>query len=88
MLSLINEAVACVASGVVADADLADAGTIFGSGFAPFRGGPIQYARQEGFDATVAKLEQLRKSHGERFEPAAGWAKLKTEEMSDHRAGA
>lgn len=29
--------------GVVADADLADAGVIFGTGFAPFRGGPLHY---------------------------------------------
>ncbi|MEN5161214.1 3-hydroxyacyl-CoA dehydrogenase NAD-binding domain-containing protein [Achromobacter spanius] len=32
-----------VASGVVADADLADAGVIFGTGFAPFTGGPLHY---------------------------------------------
>jgi hypothetical protein len=36
---------------VVDDADLLDAGVIFGTGFAPFRGGPIQYARSEGVDA-------------------------------------
>ena len=34
-----------VADGVVADADLADAGVIFGTGFAPFTGGPINYLR-------------------------------------------
>jgi len=33
-----------VAQGVVADADLADAGVIFGTGFAPFTGGPLHYA--------------------------------------------
>ena len=33
----------CVAQGVVADADLADAGVIFGTGFAPFTGGPMNY---------------------------------------------
>mgnify|MGYP000853726794 CR=1 FL=1 len=33
----------CVAEGVVADADLADAGVIFGTGFAPFRGGPLHW---------------------------------------------
>ena len=35
----------CVAEGVVADADLADAGVIFGTGFAPFTGGPMNYLR-------------------------------------------
>src|SRR3546814_7791254 len=47
ILSMINEAVACLADGVVDDADLLDAGVIFGTGFAPFRGGPIQYVRSE-----------------------------------------
>ena len=32
-----------VAAGVVADADLADAGVIFGTGFAPYTGGPMNY---------------------------------------------
>jgi 3-hydroxyacyl-CoA dehydrogenase / enoyl-CoA hydratase / 3-hydroxybutyryl-CoA epimerase len=41
----LKEAQAAVAEGVVADADLADAGLIFGTGFAPFRGGPLNYLR-------------------------------------------
>lgn len=36
----------CVAGGVVADADLADAGVIFGTGFAPWTGGPLHYAER------------------------------------------
>ena len=39
----LNEAKAAVAEGIVADAELADAGLIFGTGFAPFRGGPLHY---------------------------------------------
>ena len=42
---LIAEAKSALADGIVADADLVDAGAIFGAGFAPFRGGPLQYAR-------------------------------------------
>lgn len=42
---LIERTAALVAEGVVADADLADAGVIFGTGFAPFTGGPLNYAR-------------------------------------------
>lgn len=38
----------CVARGVVADADLADAGVIFGTGFAPFTGGPLHHSRAAG----------------------------------------
>jgi 3-hydroxyacyl-CoA dehydrogenase/enoyl-CoA hydratase/3-hydroxybutyryl-CoA epimerase len=45
---LVAEAQAALAEGVVDDADLVDAGAIFGAGFAPFRGGPLQYARAAG----------------------------------------
>lgn len=38
----------CVDQGVVADADLADAGVIFGTGFAPHTGGPLNYCRSKG----------------------------------------
>jgi 3-hydroxyacyl-CoA dehydrogenase/enoyl-CoA hydratase/3-hydroxybutyryl-CoA epimerase len=39
----LEEAKAALAEGIVADADLIDAGLIFGTGFAPFRGGPLHY---------------------------------------------
>ena len=42
---LVAEAQAALAQGIVADADLVDAGAIFGTGFAPFRGGPLHDAR-------------------------------------------
>ena len=44
----VAEAKAALAEGIVADADLVDAGAIFGTGFAPFRGGPLHYATGEG----------------------------------------
>ncbi|WWW35035.1 3-hydroxyacyl-CoA dehydrogenase NAD-binding domain-containing protein [Stenotrophomonas rhizophila] len=73
ILPLLNEAVACLHDGVVADADLLDAGVIFGTGFAPFRGGPIQYIRATGADALVERLKALQQRHGERFAPRPGW---------------
>ncbi|MFC5526275.1 3-hydroxyacyl-CoA dehydrogenase NAD-binding domain-containing protein [Rhodanobacter ginsengisoli] len=73
ILPMVNEAIACLADGVVDDADLLDAGVIFGTGFAPFRGGPIQYARSEGVDKLKARLEQLAQRHGPRFLPKNGW---------------
>jgi 3-hydroxyacyl-CoA dehydrogenase/enoyl-CoA hydratase/3-hydroxybutyryl-CoA epimerase len=73
MLPLLNEAVAALHDGVVADADLLDAGVIFGTGFAPFRGGPIQYVRDTGADALVAKLRVLQARYGDRFAPRPGW---------------
>ena len=44
---LLERAQQLVAEGVVADADLADAGIIFGTGFAPFTGGPLNYLRSQ-----------------------------------------
>ena len=40
---LVAECETCLAEGVVESADLVDAGVIFGTGFAPFRGGPLHY---------------------------------------------
>ncbi|MCC6596060.1 MAG: 3-hydroxyacyl-CoA dehydrogenase, partial [Rhodanobacteraceae bacterium] len=73
MLPLVNEAVACLHERVVDDADLLDAGLIFGTGFAPFRGGPIQYIRDTGAAALVTRLEALARRYGERFKPRPGW---------------
>ena len=77
MLPLINEAVACLYEGVVSDADLLDAGVIFGTGFAPFRGGPLQYARDRGIGEIEQRLSELAAAYGERFRPHTGWSALR-----------
>ena len=59
----------------VTDADLVDAGLIFGAGFAPFRGGPLAWATRIGEAEVVARLERLTASEGARFAPDAGWTK-------------
>ncbi|MDH3747632.1 MAG: 3-hydroxyacyl-CoA dehydrogenase NAD-binding domain-containing protein [Gammaproteobacteria bacterium] len=76
ILPMLNEAVACLAEGVISDAELLDAGVIFGTGFAPFRGGPLQYARSRGIAAVVERLRALTASYGERFTPHPGWSEL------------
>lgn len=76
ILPMLNEAVACLAEGVVDDEDLLDAGVIFGTGFAPFRGGPLHHARSRGLDTVQARLEALAERHGERFRAHAHWAQL------------
>jgi len=73
ILPMLNESVSCLHDGVVDDADLLDAGVIFGTGFAPFRGGPIQYIRSEGADKIKASLDALNAKYGKRFAPRAGW---------------
>jgi 3-hydroxyacyl-CoA dehydrogenase / enoyl-CoA hydratase / 3-hydroxybutyryl-CoA epimerase len=77
ILSMVNECVACLREGIVEDADLIDAGVIFGTGFAPFRGGPLAYARARGTGACVARLEALAKRYGTRFRPDTGWQALR-----------
>lgn len=76
ILPMINEAVGCLSDRIVTDSDLLDAGVIFGTGFAPFRGGPINYAKERGTTAIVMKLTELAKTHGDRFEPHRGWSDL------------
>jgi 3-hydroxyacyl-CoA dehydrogenase/enoyl-CoA hydratase/3-hydroxybutyryl-CoA epimerase len=77
MLPMVNEAVACLAEKIVRDGDLLDAGVIFGTGFAPFRGGPLQYARDRGVDEIIASLNALAEEFsgkgGDRFLPHPGW---------------
>ena len=73
ILPMLNESVACLYDGVVDDADLLDAGVIFGTGFAPFRGGPVQHIRSEGAAKIKAQLETLAGKYGKRFSPKPGW---------------
>lgn len=76
VLRLLNEAVACLRLGIVADSEQLDAGLVFGAGFAPFRGGPVHYARQRGVKEVTGTLETLAARHGARFAPDAGWNNL------------
>jgi 3-hydroxyacyl-CoA dehydrogenase/enoyl-CoA hydratase/3-hydroxybutyryl-CoA epimerase len=77
VLPMVNEAVRCLREGVVDDPDLIDAGIIFGTGFAPFAGGPLKYARDRGVDTVVGELTALAERYGERFTPDAGWDALR-----------
>jgi len=74
MLPMLNEAVAILRERVVADEELVDAGVVFGAGFAPFRGGPLRYARERGVPKVLARLTELEARYGERFRPDPGWA--------------
>jgi 3-hydroxyacyl-CoA dehydrogenase/enoyl-CoA hydratase/3-hydroxybutyryl-CoA epimerase len=76
ILRMLNESVACLREQVISDADLLDAGMIFGTGFAPFRGGPLHYAKTRGINNIVAQLEQFTAKYGARFTPDIEWEKL------------
>jgi len=76
VLRLLNEATACLREGLVEDKDLIDAGVIFGTGFAPFRGGPLEYIKTQGVDELSQTLAALKTKFGDRFEKDEGWNKL------------
>jgi len=76
ILRMVNEAVACLREGVAEDADSVDAGMVYGTGFAPFLGGPMRYAQTLGDVGLTNTLHRLAKEYGNRFEPDAGWNRV------------
>ena len=73
----INEAAACLEEEIVEDKDLLDAGIIFGTGFAPFRGGPMNHSLQQGVESITTALADYEAKYGERFHPVKGWSLVK-----------
>ena len=73
ILRMLNEAIACLREGIVADADLLDAGVVFGAGFAPFRGGPMQYIRQSGQQQLLLQLREMSRQPDVDFSVDRGW---------------
>ena len=67
ILRMVNESAACLREEVVADSDLLDAGMIFATGFAPFRGGPMNYANDFGKDKLETLFKTFESKFGERF---------------------
>ncbi len=76
VLRLLNEAVSCIREQVVEDPELLDAGMVFGTGFAPFRGGPMNHVDAIGARELLELLEQEKQLRGERFTPDQGWESL------------
>ncbi len=68
-LLMVNEAVLCLAEGVIDSPLTGDLGAILGLGFPPFSGGPFHYLDANQPDKVVARLEQLVQKCGPRFEP-------------------
>jgi 3-hydroxyacyl-CoA dehydrogenase/enoyl-CoA hydratase/3-hydroxybutyryl-CoA epimerase len=77
ILPMSNVCVACLREGIVDNADVVDGAMIFGTGYAPFRGGPLNYARTRGVDNVVSTLDALTDKFGGRFTPDAGWETFK-----------
>ena len=77
MFRLLNEAAACIDEKIVDNKDLLDAGIIFGTGFAPFRGGPMNYCLQTSVDDITQTMTEYGTQYGDRFNPVKGWSKIK-----------
>jgi 3-hydroxyacyl-CoA dehydrogenase/enoyl-CoA hydratase/3-hydroxybutyryl-CoA epimerase len=77
ILPMSNVCVACLREGIVDNADMVDGAMIFGTGYAPFRGGPLNYARTRGSENVVSALRALAQKFGGRFAPDAGWDSFK-----------
>jgi 3-hydroxyacyl-CoA dehydrogenase/enoyl-CoA hydratase/3-hydroxybutyryl-CoA epimerase len=77
ILPISNVCVACLREGIVDNPDMVDGAMIFGTGYAPFRGGPLNYARTRGPENVVTALRALAQKFGGRFAPDAGWDSFK-----------
>jgi 3-hydroxyacyl-CoA dehydrogenase / enoyl-CoA hydratase / 3-hydroxybutyryl-CoA epimerase len=73
VLPMLNACVRCLREGIVEDEDTLDGAMIFATGFAPFRGGPMHYARSRGAADILQALRRLEQQHGSRFAPDKGW---------------
>jgi 3-hydroxyacyl-CoA dehydrogenase / enoyl-CoA hydratase / 3-hydroxybutyryl-CoA epimerase len=77
VLPMSNVCIACLREGIVDNADVVDGAMIFGTGYAPFRGGPLNYARTRGPENVAATLRALAQKFGDRFTPDPGWETFK-----------
>jgi len=77
ILPMLDVCVTCLREGVVPDEDIVDGAMIFATGFAPFRGGPMHYARTRGLDDVRQTLARLASIYGARFQPDVGWNGMK-----------
>jgi 3-hydroxyacyl-CoA dehydrogenase/enoyl-CoA hydratase/3-hydroxybutyryl-CoA epimerase len=77
ILPMLDVCVTCLREGIVADEQIVDGAMIFATGFAPFRGGPMHYARSRGIADIRDALQRLAAKYGPRFQPDPGWDTLK-----------
>jgi 3-hydroxyacyl-CoA dehydrogenase / enoyl-CoA hydratase / 3-hydroxybutyryl-CoA epimerase len=83
ILPLLNACVTCLRSRIVPDERVLDGAMVFATGFAPFRGGPLQYARARGVEQVIERLRHLEREHGARFAPDPGWSELSASQPGD-----
>jgi 3-hydroxyacyl-CoA dehydrogenase/enoyl-CoA hydratase/3-hydroxybutyryl-CoA epimerase len=81
VLPMVNEAARVLEEGVTDSTDAIDLAMVMGTGFAPFRGGIVQFANSVSAEAIVRRMDELAAKHGKRFEPA----KLLRNAAANHR---
>jgi 3-hydroxyacyl-CoA dehydrogenase / enoyl-CoA hydratase / 3-hydroxybutyryl-CoA epimerase len=68
---MINEAARCLEEQIVTEPEDVDFAMIMGTGFAPFRGGPLRYADTLGASSIVGDMDRLVNSGATHFAPCA-----------------
>lgn len=76
ILPMLNACVEVLRRDVAQDEDQVDGAMIFATGWAPFRGGPMRYARARGITDIIERLKELEQAHSPRFTPDDGWHSL------------
>jgi 3-hydroxyacyl-CoA dehydrogenase/enoyl-CoA hydratase/3-hydroxybutyryl-CoA epimerase len=76
ILPMLDACMECLRKGVVRDTDDVDGAMIFATGFPPFRGGPMHYAKARGLTEIRDRMTDLEERHGVRFAPDPGWKDL------------
>ncbi|QEG41920.1 3-hydroxyacyl-CoA dehydrogenase NAD-binding domain-containing protein [Roseimaritima ulvae] len=69
---MINEAMRCLDEKIVRESWMVDLAVVLGTGFAPFRGGPLQWLDDAGADVVRQNMEILAEQFGSHFEPVPG----------------
>ncbi len=70
-LLMVNEAARCLEEEIATEPADVDFAMIMGTGFAPFRGGPLQYADSLGGQQIVGEMKRLADSGAGYFEPCS-----------------
>jgi 3-hydroxyacyl-CoA dehydrogenase/enoyl-CoA hydratase/3-hydroxybutyryl-CoA epimerase len=84
VVPMVNEAARLLEEGVVENADAIDLAMVMGTGFAPFRGGLVQFADSVGVETLVNKMQELSAKSGPRFAPAPLLRNLMTGHLPLH----
>ena len=78
---MVNEAARCLEEGIVGEAADVDFGMVMGTGFAPFRGGPLRYADAAGVPQLVEEMYKLAARGERQFAPCALLEKMAAQQQ-------